>query len=83
MAWVLRESGAPHRLAAPGDPAAIARALEGLLDDLEAGPLPPAPAERLGAFTRASMAARLAAVLDRLTPRPASVREEALAGAGR
>jgi glycosyltransferase involved in cell wall biosynthesis len=83
MAWVLRESGAPHRLAPPGDPAAIAEALEGLLDDLEAGPLPPAPAERLGAFTRASTGARLAAVLDRLTPRSDSLREEAMAGAGR
>ena len=63
VAWVLRQSGLPHRVAPPLDPGAIRCALEGLLQDpaLDHGTRPDACAVR---FTRRQLTGELAALLD-------------------
>jgi hypothetical protein len=64
VAWVLRASGIPHRIAPPRDVPAIRRALAELIGLLETdAAAPPAP-EQLAPFTREQMAGRLAQVLD-------------------
>jgi glycosyltransferase involved in cell wall biosynthesis len=64
-AWVLRESGVPHRIfAPPGDPAALRSAILELAGDLQAG-RSAAPAERLERFTRRHVAGEIAGLLDR------------------
>ncbi len=64
VAWVLRESGVPHRIAPPLDPGAIRRALTELLQDpatVRCGRQSELVQSR---FTREHLAGELAAVLD-------------------
>jgi glycosyltransferase involved in cell wall biosynthesis len=63
VAWVLRESGLPHRVAPPLDPEAIRRALDGLLQDpaIHRGTRQDACDAR---FTRRHLTRELAALLD-------------------
>jgi glycosyltransferase involved in cell wall biosynthesis len=63
VAWVLRESGVPHRIAPPGDPSAIERAILELLDDPEATD-PAAAAVGPSRFARENLAGELADLLD-------------------
>jgi glycosyltransferase involved in cell wall biosynthesis len=77
VAWVLKESGAPHRVAPPLDSEAIKRAMIELLRD----PLTSRPGARSGPsdsrFTRKRLAGEFAAQLDscaRLAPSKARVR---------
>jgi glycosyltransferase involved in cell wall biosynthesis len=64
VAWILRESGAPYRIAPPRDPEAIRRALLDLLEDPKSatcgGAGKPAPTR----FTRVHVAGELAGLLD-------------------
>ncbi len=70
LAWVLRESGAPYRIAPPGDVAAIKQALLELADS-PAGPRP-----GVTRFTREVLTGELARHLDRCAARsPAWDRE--------
>jgi glycosyltransferase involved in cell wall biosynthesis len=62
LAQVLEQSGLPHRIAPPGDPTAIARALAELAPEAEAVLPPRANPHR---FSREAIAGRLAALLDR------------------
>jgi glycosyltransferase involved in cell wall biosynthesis len=63
-AWVLRESGAPHRVAPPGDPEAIRRALVELLAETLGAPATGAAARATSRFTREALAGELAELLD-------------------
>jgi glycosyltransferase involved in cell wall biosynthesis len=63
LAWALREGGLPHRIAPPGDVAAIKRALVELAAEVGAGPRD--GRARGGRFTREEVAGQLAEVLDR------------------
>lgn len=76
-AWVLRESGVLHRIAAPMDSVQIQKALAELIASLTAGQPVSAMPERLATFTREGTGRRLAETLDSLVA-PA----EALPGAG-
>ncbi len=59
LGWVLAQSGVPHQIAPPGDPAAIARALAKLVET-------PAPlVSRESPFTREALAGELADLLAR------------------
>jgi glycosyltransferase involved in cell wall biosynthesis len=64
VAWALRQSGVPHRLAPSRDAGRIKQALVELMTDLTGGRLTPAPYERLFAFTREHMAQALAETLN-------------------
>jgi glycosyltransferase involved in cell wall biosynthesis len=65
VAWVLRESGAPHRVAPPGDPTAIGRALTELLAETVGPPVREAGREPSPTrFTREMLAGELAGLLD-------------------
>ena len=68
LAWVLRESGLPHRIAPISDPAAIRLALLDLIDDPAGRAAGPPPSRRDGPFTREHLAGRLGALLDRIAP---------------
>jgi glycosyltransferase involved in cell wall biosynthesis len=68
-AAVLRASGLLHRVAPPKDVPAIGRALAELAAAVRAGQPAVADPAALGRFTRASLAAELAAHLDRITRR--------------
>lgn len=70
-AAVLRQSGALHRVAPPGDAAAIRAALAELTAAVRAGQPAVTDPAALNRFTRASLAAELAGHLDRLTGRTA------------
>jgi glycosyltransferase involved in cell wall biosynthesis len=64
-AWVLRECAVPHRVAPPGDAAAIERALEELIAEIDSGAAAgPTGPGRLR-FTRENLARQLAEILDR------------------
>jgi glycosyltransferase involved in cell wall biosynthesis len=69
LAWVLRESGVPHRIAPPRAPGAIQRALLELLEDPTTAAYgateTPAPTR----FTREYLAGELAGLLDSLVER--------------
>jgi glycosyltransferase involved in cell wall biosynthesis len=67
LAWVLRESGLPHRIAPAKDPAAIRRALAELTREVEDGGVVPADAPGVRAFTREAITRRLASILESLT----------------
>ena len=71
LASLLRESGVPHRIASPSDPAEIARGVAELADEARRGPAAPARDGRL-AFSREAISGQLAGVLDRLAARPAA-----------
>ncbi len=68
-ALALQTSGAPHRLAPPGDATAIRKALTDIIDGLPGGDFAPAPPDRLAVFTRAHQAERLADQLNALLAR--------------
>ncbi len=75
VAAVLRESGVPHRIAPPGDPARIRQALLELVEGLAAGRLAPPTKQQTARFTRAAIAGRLAEVLEEcLAPQGAAAR---------
>lgn len=63
LAWVLRESGLPHRTVPPGNAEATAEALDDLAAQVGASDPRRDPPRR---FTRAATAGQLAALLDRL-----------------
>jgi hypothetical protein len=66
-AWVLRESGVPHRLVAPpGDAVTIRAALGELISELLSGSGFKAPPQQVEQVTREAMARKMAAVLDRV-----------------
>jgi glycosyltransferase involved in cell wall biosynthesis len=65
-AAVLRESGLPHRIAPPNDPAKIRLALGELVDGLAGHTLPAAVEQQTARFTRAAIAGRLAESLEGL-----------------
>jgi glycosyltransferase involved in cell wall biosynthesis len=67
-AWVLRESGMPHRIAPPGDRAKIAEALVGLIQGIRGQNSPGPDHERLAQFTREHMAERFAELLNEVIP---------------
>lgn len=67
---VLSEGGVPHRIAPPGDPAAITRALEGLAREAASRPAPD-PARAAHPFSREAITGRLAGLLDSIAPRGA------------
>ena len=69
-AWVLRESGLPHRIAPPDDPAAILEALVGLASEVEPGRDIVEPGSGRLKFTREMMAHRLAEEFSNCAPRP-------------
>jgi len=64
VAWVLRESGAPHRIAAPRDAAQIKAALVELSRGVDGGVPRPSGEKRSRAFTREEMARAFADVLN-------------------
>lgn len=72
VAWVLRESGVPHRIVLPTDVSAITRALTELREAVEGASSVPRPLQRKN-FTRERMAEQLATLLDTLPTRPARV----------
>jgi glycosyltransferase involved in cell wall biosynthesis len=64
LGLVLEGSGIPHRIAAPGDSAAIASALSELADEVEAAG-PAAAPRTTHPYSREALTGRLAALLDR------------------
>jgi glycosyltransferase involved in cell wall biosynthesis len=66
LAWVLERSGLPYRVVLPGDQTGIARALEGLVGELDT----PARPSR-DHFSRAAITGRLAALFERCIRRAA------------
>lgn len=68
LAWALRESGVPHRIARPMDVSAITRALTELLE-AGGGASPLTRLVQREVFTRERMAQRLATLLDTLPSR--------------
>lgn len=68
-AWVLRESGALHRLVPPGDVPAIRRGLLELVDAIQHNQ-PAPPSARLNCFTRQHSALLIARLLDECVRRP-------------
>jgi glycosyltransferase involved in cell wall biosynthesis len=67
LAWVLRESGMPHRIAPLKDAAAIRRALSELIGEVRGGRAVAADGQRHLVFTREAVARRLVALLQSLT----------------
>jgi Glycosyl transferases group 1 len=65
LEWVLRESGAAHRIADPSSPDAIEGALVALVGEARTGRDRP-PADRRDRFTRERLTGALAGVLDEL-----------------
>jgi glycosyltransferase involved in cell wall biosynthesis len=63
-AWVLRESGVPHRIAPPKSPGEIRRALLELIAEAKKARITVAPRERLFRFTREFMAKRIASLAE-------------------
>jgi glycosyltransferase involved in cell wall biosynthesis len=70
-AWILKECEAPHRVAPPGDAAAIERALEDLIAEIESGDAAGPPGPGRLRFTRENLTRQLAEILDRCAPRAA------------
>jgi glycosyltransferase involved in cell wall biosynthesis len=66
VAWVLRTSGAPHRIASPREPDQIRQAILELRDGLRHARLALPPPNQQACFTRAKLAGQLADHLDRL-----------------
>jgi glycosyltransferase involved in cell wall biosynthesis len=66
LAWVLRESGVPHRIAPLKDAAAIRQALIELIGELAGGRAVAADARGHQVFTRAAIARRLVSLLESL-----------------
>jgi glycosyltransferase involved in cell wall biosynthesis len=64
VAWLLRESGIPHRIAPPGDRGPIKQALLELVNEVRTGGLVAPDREKLAQFTRAHLTGRLAGILD-------------------
>ena len=64
VAWALRESGVLHRIAHPREPAQIKQALAELSQALAEGPRVAQSPPRLAAFTRVTIAGRLADCLN-------------------
>ena len=64
VAWLLKESGIPHRIAPPREPARIRQALLELVKDVRAGQVALPDKEKLAPFTRERLAQRLAQVLN-------------------
>lgn len=84
VAWVLRESGVPHRTAPSGDPEAIRRALSELLQDPPTARCGGQPKPVQSRFTRRHLAGELADVLDScLGSSPLRVRDRSLSAAAR
>jgi glycosyltransferase involved in cell wall biosynthesis len=69
VAWALKASGNPHRLASPLDVPAIQRALVELRDCWHSGTLALPSQGQLATFTRANLAEKLAGLLDRAVAR--------------
>jgi glycosyltransferase involved in cell wall biosynthesis len=67
LAWVLRESGVPHRIAPLKDAAAIRQALVELIGEIRGGRAVPTDARRQQVFTREAIARRLVSILESLT----------------
>jgi glycosyltransferase involved in cell wall biosynthesis len=67
IAWVLKDTGTPHRIAPFRDVPRIQQALVELAGEVHAGVTVPAGDERLEPFTRRAMARRFAQRLDALT----------------
>jgi glycosyltransferase involved in cell wall biosynthesis len=67
LAWVLRESGVPYRIAPLKDAPAIRQALVELIGELQGGRAAAAGAGRHQVFTRAAIAGRLVSILESLT----------------
>jgi hypothetical protein len=66
IAWILRESGALHRVAPPRDVAQIKQSLVELAREVEAGHAAVPNPDALKQFTRERMAQKFAECLDRL-----------------
>jgi len=64
LAWVLRESGVPYRIAPPGDPARIKRALVELVAAAREAPKSARVQQSASRFTRESLTGELATILD-------------------
>jgi glycosyltransferase involved in cell wall biosynthesis len=77
LAWVLRQSGVPHRIVAPDDRAGVAEALAQLVAEVRSG-CDPGPPRDFHRFSREAIAGRLATLLDRCTAHTATagVRQE-------
>jgi glycosyltransferase involved in cell wall biosynthesis len=67
-AWVLRESGVPHRIAPPADRAKIRESLVDLIQRMRGQNVPSTDRERLSQFTRKHMAERFAELLNEVIP---------------
>jgi glycosyltransferase involved in cell wall biosynthesis len=66
LAWVLRQSGVPYRIAPPDNTAAVTKALADLAAEVRSGAGPgPGPRGDLHRFSREAIAGRLAVVLAR------------------
>lgn len=72
VAWVLRKSGVPHRVAPPTDRAAIKEALLALEAELESRNQTAANGDARSRFTRSESARRLAEVLERVQTTPST-----------
>lgn len=76
LEWVLRESGRPHRIAAPSDRGAIRRALLELTDEDQGNASLPSADRQASRFTREALAKRLAIDLARCLGGATVPREE-------
>jgi glycosyltransferase involved in cell wall biosynthesis len=78
VAWVLRESGLPHRVAPPRDPQAIRSALSELLQDPTTARGAAAHRPISARFTREHLTGELASLLDSCLDRPSRAAGERL-----
>ena len=66
IGWVLETSGVTHRLVAPKDTDGVMRAIRDLVTAIRNGNVKTASADRIAMFSRAQVAARLAAKMETL-----------------
>jgi glycosyltransferase involved in cell wall biosynthesis len=67
LAWALRASGIPHRIAPPNDPAAIRQGLVGLIREIKDGRDIAGDVRGRQVFTREAVARRLVSILESVT----------------
>jgi glycosyltransferase involved in cell wall biosynthesis len=79
VAWALKTGGIDHRVVSPLNVSAIQRALVELRDGWQSGTLTASIDQRLATFTRASVAKKLAGLLDRAVARNRPVHSSAAA----
>ena len=73
VAWVLRRSGLPYRIAPPRDPGRIRQALVELTEQLQRGWSRAAAQQQTLEFSRQATTGQLASILDRCTGRASEV----------